>query len=230
MNLDRKQFLVRSLAGAAALAAGTLAAGQLVDTHADWRERDFRRLLARPARYRQVYDIIAVNNGIFLNNIKNSLNGFQFGLGLAPREFHVVAALHGPSNLLNLDDAAWAGYPLGEFIGLKDPKTGTWARRNLFLASDAAAGDRNPDSERSIYQDKSITGLKARGVNFLACHTALEEQSRAMIARFRLQGTPEHLVQALLGHLLPGTLVVAAMVMAVAVLQTDGHFSYITVA
>jgi intracellular sulfur oxidation DsrE/DsrF family protein len=230
MDMNRKQFLVRGLTGAAALAAGAMAQGQLVDTRADWRERDFRRLMARPARYRQVYDIVAINHGIFLNNIKNSLNGFQFGLDLTPRQFHIVAALHGPANLLNLDDAAWARYPLGEFIGLKDPKTGRWARRNLFLHGSADARDHDPDSERSVYQDKSITGLKRRGVSFLACHTAMEEQSRAMIARFRLQEKPEAMVRTLLGqHLLPGTFVVAAMVMAVALLQTDGHFSYITV-
>ncbi len=230
MSLDRKQFLTRGLAAMAALAAGTtVASAQLVDTRADWQAGDFFQLLRRPARYKQVYDIIAIDHGIFLNNIKNSLNGFQFGLGLKPAQFQVVAALHGPSNLLNLSDAMWDKYPLGAFTGLKDPRTGKWARRNLFYPSSARAGDNNPDSERSRYQDKSIAGLKARGVQFLACHTAMEEQSRVMIKKFKLAVTPDAMVRDWLAHLQPKTFVVAAMVMAVALLQTDGHFSYITV-
>ena len=51
-----------------------------------------------------------------------------------------------------------------------------------------------------------------------------------MVARrLKLATPPEEIAQDLLAHTIPGTLVVAAMVTAVAVLQTDGRFSYITV-
>ena len=51
-----------------------------------------------------------------------------------------------------------------------------------------------------------------------------------MIKLRGLSQKPEEIVQDWLSHTLPGVMVVAAMVGAVALLQTEGHYSYITVA
>jgi intracellular sulfur oxidation DsrE/DsrF family protein len=90
-------------------------------------------------------------------------------------------------------------------------------------------GSENPDSLESLYQDTSIQALRHRGVQFLACHTATEEQARALIAHNGLTQQPEEIVKEMLAHTLPEVLVVAAMVAAIAMLQTSGHYSYITV-
>jgi hypothetical protein len=63
----------------------------------------------------------------------------------------------------------------------------------------------------------------------LSCHSALEEQVRALIAHNSLTQQPEEIVKEMLAHTLPGVLVVASMVAAIALLQTDGRYSYITV-
>ena len=55
------------------------------------------------------------------------------------------------------------------------------------------------------------------------------QQARALIARYRLKQQPEEIVKEMLAHTLPEVLVVASMVAAIALLQTDGHYSYITV-
>lgn len=230
MSVSRKEFLSLGLAGAAALALGQPAEAQLVERTGDWSPNAFRSLMSRPARYRQVYDITVINQGVFLNNIKNSLNGFQFSYGAVPAQINIVAALHGSANLLNFNDSMWAKYHLGEFTGVKDPATGAPAVRNIFYSSNADAYNRDPQEERSIYQDHSIQGLQKRGVQFLLCHTATEEQSRKLIRRFKLAGKPEEIVGDLLNHKIPGSIVVPAMVAAVAVLQLEGRFSYITVA
>jgi hypothetical protein len=65
-------------------------------------------------------------------------------------------------------------------------------------------------------------------VKLLACHTATEEQARALIAHNSLTQQPEEIVKEMLVHTLPEVLVAAAMVAAIALLQTDGHYSYIT--
>jgi hypothetical protein len=57
----------------------------------------------------------------------------------------------------------------------------------------------------------------------------LEEQVRVLIAHQNLTQQPEEIVKEMLAHTLPDVLVVAAMVAAIALLQTDGHYSYITV-
>jgi hypothetical protein len=45
----------------------------------------------------------------------------------------------------------------------------------------------------------------------------------------RLTQQPEEIVKEMLAHKLPEELVVASMVAAIALLQTEGHYSYITV-
>jgi hypothetical protein len=74
-----------------------------------------------------------------------------------------------------------------------------------------------------------MQALQVRGVQFLCCHTVTEEQSRALIKQYALSQQPEEIVKDLLGHTVPGVLVVASMVSAIALLQSDGHYSYITV-
>lgn len=229
MEISRKKFLALGAAGAAA-AFVRPARGELVETLREWHQADFRKAISRPAKYRQVYDITQIGNGVFLNNIKNSLNGFQFGFGFAPGEFNIIAALHGNANLLNFDDAMWKKYQLGAYASVKDPQTGAPATRNVFYASTADAGDKHPDSEKSIYQDHSMQGLMRRGVHFLLCHTATEEQSRKLKKKLGLSEAPEAIVKDLLAHTVPGAIVVPSMVATVAVLQIDHHFSYITVA
>jgi hypothetical protein len=63
----------------------------------------------------------------------------------------------------------------------------------------------------------------------LSCHTALEEQVRGLIVHNSLTQQPEEIVKEMVAHALPGVLVVASMVAATALLQTDGRYSYITV-
>ena len=70
---------------------------------------------------------------------------------------------------------------------------------------------------------------QARGVQFLSCYTALEEQAGALIKHNKLSESPEAIVQDMLAHVLPGVLVVASMVAAVALLPAEGHYTYITV-
>lgn len=229
MKISRKEFIAMGVGGMVA-ALSTNANAQLVEKPQDWSPTKLHEIMNHKARYRQVYDITQIGHGVFLNNIKNSLNGFQFSFAAKPSEINIVAALHGGANLLNFDDAMWKKYHLGKFLNMKDPKTGKFVTRNLYYYSTADKSDHNPDSEKSIYQDKSIQGLQARGVHFLCCHTATEEQSRKLIKRFGLKEKPETIVKDLLAHRVPKTTIVPAMVATVAILQLESHFSYITVA
>ncbi len=66
-------------------------------------------------------------------------------------------------------------------------------------------------------------------MQFLCCHTATEEQARALVKQYSLGQQPEEIVKDLLAHTVPGVLVVAAMVSAIALMQSEGRFSYVTV-
>jgi intracellular sulfur oxidation DsrE/DsrF family protein len=235
-RMSRRSFVSTAATGVAALAAmGTAnsAEGQLVYRKADWKVSEFNQLAKNQARVKQVYEVTQIAEGRFLNNIKNSLNGLHFGFGIPNEHIKIVAALHGPANMLNYDDFVWRKYHIGEWLKVNDLATNQPALKNPYYATKAGAAlhysTDEPDSLESIYQDTSIQALQHRGVKLLSCHTALEEQVRVLIAHQNLTQQPEEIVKEMLAHTLPDVLVVAAMVAAIALLQTDGHYSYITV-
>ena len=235
-RMSRRSFVSTAATGVAALAAiGTVnsAEGQLVYTTSEWKVSEFNQLAKNPAQVKQVFDVTQIAEGKFLNNIKNSLNGLHFGFGVSEEQIKIVAAQHGAANLLNYDDFIWNKYQIGAWLKVTDPSTGKPAVKNPFYPSKVGTalhyGSENPDSPESFYQDTSIQALQHRGVKLLSCHTALEEQVRALIAHNSLTRQPEEIVKEMLAHTLPGVLVVAAMVAAIALLQTDGHYTYMTV-
>ncbi|MBX6359320.1 MAG: hypothetical protein IRZ03_04490 [Acidobacterium ailaaui] len=233
--MSRRTFVSSATAGLAALGALSSAAeghAQLVWTSKDWKLAEFETLLREPARIRQVYDVTQIGEGKFLNNIKNSLNGLRFGFNVPATQIKVVGALHGPANLLNYDDFIWEKYEIGAWLKVNDPATGKPAVRNPFFKS--TVSNKSEDLSRlndknSFYQDTSMETLQARGVTFLSCHTATEEQARVLIQRNNWAKDPEEIVREMLSHTLPGVLVVASMVAAIALLQAEGHYTYITV-
>ena len=233
-NLTRRSFVGQATASLAALGALTSGANpQLVYKRSDWKIAEFDQLVKNPARVKQVFDENQIGGGKFLNNIKNSLNGLQFGFNIPPDQIKIIAAMHGPAIVLNFNDYVWQKYRIGEWLKVEDPKTGQPAVRNPFFTSKVAPelhyATQDPDDEKSLFQDTSIQALQLRGVQFLCCHTATEEQSRLLIKQFALSQQPEEVVKDLLGHTVPGVLVVASMVAAIALLQSEGHYSYITV-
>lgn len=235
-HFTRRSFVASAAAGIGATgilgSASTSAKGQLVWAASDWKVTDFTKLVTHPARAKQVYDVTRIDDGKFLNNIKNSLNGLHFGFSIPEDQIKVVAALHGPANLLNYDDSVWKKYQVGDWLTVTDPATGRPAETNIFFPKGASATGKSaddPQNEHSALQGKSIEALQARGVQFLSCHTAVEEQARAIVHRQNLSVAPEVVVQDMLAHTLPGVLVVASMVAAIALLQSEGHYSYITV-
>jgi intracellular sulfur oxidation DsrE/DsrF family protein len=235
-KINRRSFVSTAATSVAALATLGIARktqAQLVYTKSDWKLSEFNRLAKNPAEVKQVYDVTRIAEGGFLNNIKNSLNGLHFGFGIPEEQIKIVAAQHGPANMLNDDDFIWNKYQIGAWLKVTDPSTGQPAVKNPFYPSKAGKAlhysSENPDSPESLYQDISIQALQHRGVKLLACHTATEEQARALNAHNSLAQQPEEIVKEMLAHTLPEVLVVAAMVAAIALLQTEGHYSYITV-
>jgi hypothetical protein len=236
-NISRRSLLSRAALGFTTIgvfsAAPLISEGQLVWKASEWKLAEFRKLVNDPARIKQVYDVVQIGDGKFLNNIKNSFNGLQFGFGVEEGQVKIAAALHGPANMLNYDDYIWEKYRIGQWLKVTDPANGKPARKNLFYNSkiglNRRTGAQDPDDPDSICQDTSMQGLQSRGAQFLSCHTALEEQVRLLISHRNLSQSPEDVVKDMLAHTLPGVLVVASMVAAIALLQAEGHYTYITV-
>jgi len=236
-NITRRSLISRAAVGLATIGffrgASHEAEGQLVWTTSEWKLAEFQKLANDPARIKQLFDIVQIGDGKFLSDIKNSFNALRFGFGIPEGQIKIAAGLHGPANLLNYDDYVWEKYKIGEWLKVTDPATGAPAVKNLFYKSKSGlkqeSAVKDPDDLDSIYQDTSMQALQSRGAQFMSCHTALEEQVRVLISRNKLSQSPEDIVKDMLAHTMPGVLVVAAMVAAIALLQAEGHYTYITV-
>jgi hypothetical protein len=235
-DLTRRSFASRAFAGIAAFGIFSRpnepADAQLVWSTSEWKLSSFQELLHEKARVKQLFDITQVENGAALAKVKNSLNGLHYGFGVPVDQIKLICAMHGPANLLNYADYIWEKYKIGAWLEINDPRTGQPAVRNPYyfskLTTDAtritAATD--PNAEDSPLQDTSVQGLQRRGVRFLSCHTALEEQVRQLIKHYNLSEDPETIVRDMLAHTVPDVLVVASMVSAIALLQCEGRYSY----
>ena len=238
-DLTRRSFASKVFAGIAAF--GVLsklnqpAEAQLVWSTAEWKLASFEGLLHEKARVKQLFDITRVEDGASLAKVKNSLDGLHYGFGVPVDQIKIICGMHGQANLLCYDDYVWNKYKIGAWLEIHDPQTGQPAVRNPYyfskLTEDAAhiTAAMDPSAENSPLQDASMQGLQRRGVRFLSCHTALEEQVRQLIKHDNLSEDPETIVRDMLAHTVPNVLVVASMVSAIALLQCEGGYSYVVV-
>ena len=231
------EFSRRSLlGGAVAAAASTMwnepVHAQYVWQKSNWQMAEFEALTHSPRRIKQVVHAFAINDGRFLRNVKNSITGLLFGSGVPTDQIQIVCALNGPANMLNYSDYVWQKYRIGEWVKVSDPQTGQPAVRNIFYPSKAGTPmhytSEDPSSEDSVYQDSSVQSLQARGVRFLSCHASTEEAARALIKQNSLTAQPEEIVKDIHAHALPGVIVVPTLSAALALLQCDGHYAYMS--
>ncbi|HEV2522071.1 MAG TPA: hypothetical protein VGT24_06785 [Candidatus Acidoferrales bacterium] len=231
------EFSRRSLlGGAAAAAAVTLwnepVYAQYVWQKTDWQAAEFDALTRLARRIKLVVHGFGLNDARVLKNAKNALNGLRFGSSVAADQVQVVCALNGPANMMNYSDYVWEKYRVGAWLKENDPKTGEPAVRNIFYPAKGGPAmhyaSEDPSSEDSLYQDWSVQALFSRGVRFLSCHSSTEEAARALIKANALTAQPEEIVKDIHAHALPGVLIVPALSSALAQLQSDGHYGYMS--
>lgn len=235
-NISRRSFVTTAAAGVAAFGAMgnsiPAAQAQQVEIASEWDLSAFNKLANHPARVKQVFDSGTPGEGVFLH-AKNSLNGLQYGFGIPKDQIQIVISLRGPGNMMNFDDSIWKKYQLGAAFHINDPKTGKPAERNIFYPSKAGAemkyASDDIESPHSIYNDASIQALEHRGVRFLACHNATEGFAYELAHKHHPKLTGKEVYEDMVAHTLPNVLIVAAAVAAVALLQTEGHYSYLYV-
>jgi hypothetical protein len=231
------EFSRRTLLGGAVAAAATTmwnepVRAQYVWQKTDWAASEFDTLTHVARRVKLVVHGFGLNDARVLKNAKNALNGLRFGSGVAADQVQVVCALNGPANMMNYSDYVWEKYRIGAWLRENDPKTGEPAVRNVFYPAKGGASmhyaSEDPNSEDSLYQDYSVQALQSRGVRFLSCHSSTEEAARALIKANGLSAQPEDIVKDIHAHALTGVIIVPALSSALAQLQCDGHYGYMS--
>ncbi|MGH9467937.1 MAG: twin-arginine translocation signal domain-containing protein [Terriglobales bacterium] len=234
-GMSRRSFVAAAAAGVAALgtigpftrsAQAQRADAQRVELAQGWDVAEFNRLAHSPAGVKQVYDVTPASGAAF-DHIVNSFNGLQFGFGIPAKQIQIAAVTRGMATVLIFNDYAWQKYKLGAYAKIKDPKTGQPAERNIYYPSKTNLQYTSSDVESpdSLYADTSIQALQHRGLRLLGCHNASYFLAARLAKRDHLP--QKEIFTDLLAHTLPGVLIVAAAVAAVALLQSEGHYSYL---
>ena len=231
--MNRPTFLsaaatVLAATGGRAGAQGVPGGTRFVERQSDFDEGSFDAAVGRDADIRQLYESVAFRPTMW-NNVKNSFNGLQFGFGYRPDRIAVVFGAQGPSAVYGYTDYVWKKYRIGEYFSLTDA-AGAPLQSNTFVAARAPFDpNASPDDDKGSYQDTSIETLQRRGLVYLNCHTATEEQARGIVKKGLAPPgmTAADVADDILTHLIPGAIVVPAMVATIAVLQAKYRYTYI---
>ena len=109
------------------------------------------------------------------------------------------------TRLALVSDAVWARYHLGEQYEVAKPGTKEPFQVNPFSAANAQAAG-------LVTADQAVEALQRRGVLFLACRNTIATASKRFAAAGL--GTAEEVQRAIEGGLLPGVVLVPAMLIA----------------
>ena len=213
----RRSFVGRIIGGVMALTAlgasprllgASERAGDADRTHPgdDW----MREL---KGKHRTVFDMSAHKNGKPLQQARNYLDAWRDAFNVPERDVNLVFGIHGEAIPLVLTDALWARYRIGEQYEVVDGGTKSAAVRNVFSSSNAMAGG-------LVTAEQSVDGLQRRGVRFLVCQNTITGASRKLSSAGL--GSAEEIKAAITGGLLPGVMIVPAMVVALTQLQERG--------
>jgi intracellular sulfur oxidation DsrE/DsrF family protein len=210
-----------------AAAASEADAIGLVEKSGEFDVAGFNKLVSRSAEIRQVWDAGPLHPQI-LGGVKNSLNGLQFGFGIAATRLATAFVTRNDSNLLVYASAAWSEYRLGELFGVRDP-SGAVVPSNIFATAHSTSMLADPNDVHGSYQDASIEALQRRGVMFFACNTALVQQANQIVNGGAAKGqSADDVARTLRKSLLPHVMLVPSGVAVIAYLQSRYQYAYLT--
>ena len=181
--------------------------------------------------HRCLFDSPQHANGMALLHILNYLNTYNAAYKTGAGQVGAVGTFYsiGPKSSISLgfNDAMWAKYRLGEYLGLKDA-SGTFYTRNVFnqltaqdlpLVLKAADLPTIPALAGAI-PAMAIESLQKMGATFIMCANALGLWCLELEARGK--GKAADIEKDLRANLLPGVTIVPAMVIAIEKAQEAG--------
>jgi len=226
---DRRGFLGRRYGAAAAmtvtLAADAGAQAPAMANAADGWIKEVK------GTHRCLFDFPQHNGGAPLLHILNYLSTYNEAYKSAPGTVAAVGTFYSigqrSSIALGFNDAMWAKYGLGDYLGLKD-KNGNAYTRNVYyrMTGDDAHILMNAFQTPPIPEllgaipAVSIESLQKMSTKFILCANALGGWVLELQARGK--GKADEIEKDLRANLLPGVTIVPAMVIAIEKAQAAG--------
>ena len=216
MNTDRRSFVTR-LAGlsAVALVGSKVEAEAHEPVTAQW---DLSWLDTLTGKHKQVFDLGSMDlserdlaaGDSPLRVPRNWLNAHKEVYNLEPPQVNTIVGITYDSFPLNVNDAIWKKYSLGERWKIKDSTTGTWAVRNVASNPSATINDRSAH----------IEALAKRGTIFWQCNNALGGVVSVISSDLKID--PAALRAELIAGFMPGVKLVPAHTMMLGMVQERG--------
>jgi intracellular sulfur oxidation DsrE/DsrF family protein len=167
MFTDRREFLERMTAGAAALALPLASAlAEPTSVRGPWNETWLDKITGK---HKQFFDAVEPNQGFAMVFAWGFLNLNHEAYGLSDKDLTAVVGLRHFAMPLALSDAMWQKYKIGEAFKVDDPATKAPATRNPFLHADGMP-----------FAGAELPTLVSRGVIFTACNVALTKISEKL--------------------------------------------------
>jgi intracellular sulfur oxidation DsrE/DsrF family protein len=211
----RRGFLGRLAAVAAAAGVSSVPQSLRADNTSSAPEED-EWLKKLNAKNRQLFDAPGHGDGLPLVHVLNYLNALNTPYGVKDSDINTVFTLYGALNstmLFAFNDNMWTKYNMGAALKFNDHKTGQPATRNVWRADPQVLG-------MMLAPPASIESLQKRGTLFLACNNALNLWAGLLAQANKLE-TPA-VVADLKANMLPGVVLVPAMVVAIQRIQDKG--------
>jgi hypothetical protein len=210
---SRRSFLtkVASIAGVVALDGAFSRAFAQAPAPANAAKFDLTWMEQLKGRHKQAFDYGSFDlsaDGRPLRFVRNYLDPFRDVFSLQFPEINTAVGISRDAFPINVTDAIWEKYKLGERWKIIDPTTKQPAVRNIYLNDGG---------------DISMKALQARGTLFWQCNVALG----AIVTELAqaTQMPPEKVRAELIAGLVPGVRLVPSHMMALGLMQERG-FTY----
>ena len=162
-------------------------------------------------KHRQLFDSPSSGGGIPLVHIMNYYETWNKAYGVPDNDINAIGTFYGATTFFGVNDAMWAKYRIGEFLGEKDG-AGAPATKNPWREAPVILG--------MELRPASVESLQKRGATFILCNNALGIFS-GLLAKAR--GLDADAVFAdLKANILPGVELIPGMVVAIAQAHTAG--------
>jgi hypothetical protein len=156
------------------------------------------------AKHRQLFDAPTSGGGISLVHMMNYYDTWNKAYGVSDKNVNAVGTFYGATTFFGVNDAMWAKYRIGEFLGEKD-RDGALATANPWREAPFILG--------MEIRPASIESLQKRGATFILCNNALGIFT-GLLAKSR--GLNADSVYAdLKANILPGVELIPGMVVAI---------------
>jgi intracellular sulfur oxidation DsrE/DsrF family protein len=181
--------------------------------------------------HRCLFDFPQHKNGVPLLHILNFLNTYKEAYKAGPGQVSAVGTLYSIGTQASLplafNDATWAKYKIGEYLGLKDASGNPYTKNvfrsptkdDLHLLMQAMQTPPIPAFGEAL-PAMGIESLQKMGTKFLLCANALGGWCLELEARGK--GKADEIEKDLRANLLPGVTIVPAMVIAIEQAQGAG--------